>query len=361
MTAALPLTATLRVGGSRVSHALVGVARRVLLTVVNFAVFVVASFFLVLLIPGDPVVVATGGRLSGAELEAARAAYGLDGPWWQQFATFLKQMATFDLGTSIATGRPVAQELSIRVPATLELVVSGLVIATVVAVLLSHYVVTHRSRAVSRVALAYARSAGAVPEYVLGIAFLFVFYAVLRWAPAPAGRLDPILIAPDRVTGFPVLDAIIAGDGAAVGSYISHLTLPVAVMVVAHTALLMKMLIPSLDQAIDDPATRFRVASGAPRPMVLASIYRRALPAMVATIGMLFGLFLGGAVVLEALFGLGGLGQYAVDSVNSSDIFALRSFLIVTAGLCLLIYLLVDLVVMALDPRRASGAAAKDA
>lgn len=334
--------------------------RPILTTIVNFAVFVLLAFFLVKLIPGDPVVAASGGRLTGDALEAARESYGLTGSWWDQLVTYLGQIASFDLGNSIATGRPVAEELAARIPSTLELVISGLVVSSVVAVLLAHYVVTHRANRVSRLLTSYARSAGALPEYVIGIAFLFLFYAVLHWAPAPSGRLDPILMAPPSVTGFPVLDALLAGDFTAAGSYVSHLVLPVIVMVVAHTALLMKMLILSLNEAIDEPATKFRVASGAPRRVVLASIYRRALPSVVATLGMLFGLLLGGAVVLEALFGLGGLGQYAVDAVNSSDVFALRSFLVATAALCLVIYLLVDIATMLLDPRRRSGVARKD-
>jgi len=335
--------------------------RPVLLTFVNFLVFVVAAFFLVKLIPGDPVVTATGGRLTGDALEAARASYGLDGAWYTQLGSYLSQLMNFDLGTSIATGRPVAQDFASRVPATLELVLCGLVFACIAAVLLSHFVVTHRKFRLARVLTSYARSAGALPEYVLGIAFLFVFYAVLHWAPAPSGRLDAFLISPPQVTGFPMLDALLAGDGAAFSSYAQHLVLPVIVMVVAHTPILMKMLILSLDAAIDDPATKFRVASGAPRRVVLASIYRRALPSGVAMLGMLFGLLLGGAVVLEALFGLGGLGQYAVDSVNSSDVFALRSFLIVVAAMCLVIYLLVDIITMLLDSRRIPGIGGKDA
>jgi ABC-type dipeptide/oligopeptide/nickel transport system permease component len=334
--------------------------RPILLTFVNFLVFVVAAFFLVKLIPGDPVVTATGGRLTGEALEAARAAYGLDGAWYTQLGSYLAQLASFDLGTSIATGRPVARDFASRVPATLELVIAGLIFACIAAVLLSHFVVTHRKFRLARVLTSYARSAGALPEYVLGIGFLFLFYAVLHWAPAPSGRLDAFLIAPPQVTGFTMLDALIAGDMAAFTSYAQHLVLPVIVMVVAHTPILMKMLILSLDTAIDDPATKFRVASGAPRRMVLASIYRRALPSGVAMLGMLFGLLLGGAVVLEALFGLGGLGQYAVDSVNSSDVFALRSFLVVVAAMCLVIYLLVDIATMLLDSRRIPGVAGKE-
>lgn len=335
--------------------------RPVILTVVNLCVFVLVAFFLVKLIPGDPVVSATGGRLTGKALEAARASYGLTGSWIQQLGTYLGQLVHFDLGTSIATGRPVAQDFATRIPATLELVFSGLFFACVFSLLAAHFIVTHRSNRVARILTSYARSAGALPEYVIGIAFLFVFYAELHWSPAPSGRLDPILIAPKTVTNFPMLDALIAGDQTAFQSYAAHLVLPVIVMVVAHSPLLIKMLILNLDGAIDDPATKFRVASGASRRTILASVYRRALPSAVATLGMLFGLLLGGAVVLESLFGLGGLGQYAVDAVNSSDVFALRSFLVVVAAMCLAIYLITDIVTMLLDSRRRPGVAGKDA
>lgn len=335
--------------------------RPAVLTVVNILVFVLVAFFLVKLIPGDPVVSATGGRLTGSALEAARESYGLTGTWIQQLGTYLGQLAHFDLGTSIATGRPVAQDFATRIPATLELVLFGLLFACIVSLLAAHFIVTHRRNRFAGILTSYARSAGALPEYVIGIAFLFVFYAVLHIAPAPSGRLDPILIAPPVVTNFPLLDSLLAGDGEAFSSYVAHLALPVIVMVVAHSPLLIKMLILSLDEAIDDPATKFRVASGASRRTVLASVYRRALPSAVATLGMLFGLFLGGAVVLESLFGLGGLGQYAVDAVNSSDVFALRSFLVVVAAMCLVIYLVTDIVTMLLDSRRRPGVAGKDA
>ncbi|MWV48759.1 ABC transporter permease subunit [Rathayibacter sp. VKM Ac-2803] len=353
-----PTPAAAKQRGSRTGRSRPGawILRPLGLTIANLAAFVVLAFFLVQLIPGDPVVTATGGRLTGAELEAARAAYGLDRPWPEQFIAYLGQLLSLDLGTSIATGRPVADDFATRIPATLELVLSGLVLACVVAMLLSHYAVTHRATRAARVLTSYARSAGALPEYVIGIAFLFVFYAVLHWAPAPSGRLDPALISPPRTTGFPILDALLVGDLPAAQSGAEHLVLPVIVMVVAHTPILMKTLIVGLDTAIDDPATRFRIASGARRRTVLASIYRRALPTAVPMLGMLFGLLLGGAVVLEALFGLGGLGQYAVDAVNSSDVFALRSFLVVTAAMCLAIYLLSDVAVGLLDPRRRSVA-----
>ncbi|MCG7633536.1 ABC transporter permease [Gordonia McavH-238-E] len=320
--------------------------------IVNFLIFVVAAFFLVQLIPGDPLVSASGGRLTGAALESAREEYGLNGSLVSQFGSYLSSFFSLDLGSSIATGRPVAEDMATRVPATLELIGTGLFFACLISLPMSYVIVTNPTHRFARVLRSYASSAGAIPEYVVGILFLFVFFATLAWVPAPSGRLDPILMPPAEVTGFPVLDALIAGDTAAANSYASHLILPVAVMVVSHSAILLKSLVLGLDTEIDDAATRFRIASGAPRRVVILSIYRRALPSAVAMLGMIFGLLLGGAVVLESLFGLGGLGQYAVDAVRASDVYALRSFLVVIAALCLIVYFLTEVATGLLDSRR---------
>lgn len=244
--------------------------------VVNFLIFVVVAFFLVQLIPGDPLVSASGGRLSGAALEQARESYGLNGSPVSQFWTYLTSLFSLDLGNSIATGRPVAEDMATRVPATLELIGAGLFFACLISLPMSYLIVTRPTNRFSKVLRSYASSAGAIPpEYVVGILFLFVFFATLAWVPAPSGRLDPILLPPAEVTGFPILDAVIAGDTAAANSYIAHLILPVAVMTVSHSAILVKSLVLALDTEIDSPATRFRIASGAPRRVVVLSVYRR--------------------------------------------------------------------------------------
>ncbi|MDV7999877.1 ABC transporter permease [Rhodococcus sp. IEGM 1408] len=331
------------------------VVRAAISALANFVIYVFVAFFLVKLIPGDPVVSASGGRLSGDALEAARESYGLNGSVFEQLGTYLRELASLDLGTAIATGRPVAGDLLVRIPATLELVVTGLFFGALVSLALAHLVVSRPSNPFAPAVRAYSRAAGAIPEYVIGIAFLFIFFATLQWVPAPSGRLDAFLVAPPTVTGFPVLDALIAGDTQSAGSYMAHLFLPVVVMVVAHSALLTKTLVEALDVEVASPATKFRIASGAPRRIVLLAVYRRALPAALAMLGMVFGLLLGGAVVLESLFGLGGLGQYAVDAVMASDVFALRSFLVVIAAMCLTAYFLADVATGLLDPRRRVG------
>ena len=114
---------------------------------------------------------------------------------------------------------------------------------------------------------------------------------------------------------------------------------------------MIRLLISGLEESIEAAPTRFRIASGASRRTVTLSMYRRALPATVTMMGTLFGYLLGGAVILEGLFGLGGMGQYLVDAVNSSDVVAMRSFLMVVAALSLTVFLLVDITIFLLGKR----------
>lgn len=328
---------------------------RVLVLPVHLLVFTVLSFVLVRSMPGDPVLVLLGQNYTPEGYAELQAQLGLDGTLWDQFRGYLGQLATLDLGNSISTGRPVLTELSERLPQTLELAGLGLCGAVVASTAAALLAVLHPVNVVSRAVRVYARTAGALPEYVVAIAALFVCYAVLHVAPAPVGRISPALPAPTRITGFPLLDTVLQGYWPATASMAGHLVLPVLVMVVAHSALLTRMLLAGLDDAVDHPQTRFRIASGARRGAVVASMLRRAAPPAVTTTGTLFGYLLGGAVVIESLFGLSGLGGYAVDAVSSSDVVAMQGFLLVIAALSLLVFLAVDLLTMAIDPRRRPG------
>ncbi|WP_245905918.1 ABC transporter permease [Mycolicibacterium palauense] len=334
---------------------------RVAVLPLHVLVFAVAIFFLVRAVPGDPVVTMTGGQITPEQLAAARASLGLDGSIVSQLGHFLSNLVHLDLGESIVSGRSVWEEVATRLPATLELVVLGL-LASALFTLGGAYLVVMRPRnPVSRVLSWYARVAGAIPEFTIGIAFIFVFYATLRWAPAPIGRFGIAYSAPEPITGFPLLDAVLQGDWAIAGSMVQHLVLPIMVMTLGHSGTLLKLLISALDEAIDAPATLFRIASGAPRWLVILSVYRRALPATATMFGLMFGSLIGGAVVLEQLFGLGGMGQFAVDAVNTSDITAIQGFLVVMVAISLVVFMLMDVITMSLDPRRRSGARLADA
>jgi ABC-type dipeptide/oligopeptide/nickel transport system permease component len=334
---------------------------RIAVLPIHMLLFAFVVFFLVRSIPGDPVISVTGGQITPAVYASVKHALGLDGSMLQQLGSYFKSVITLDLGNSMLSGRSVISELIVRFPATLELALMGLIAVLIVSLIGAYLVVMYPTSVLSRALRAYARTAGAIPEFCVGIALIFVFYAVLHWAPAPLGRVSPELSEPTRVTGMPFLDSVLTGNWADVRSMAGHLVLPITVEVVAQSAVLLRLLVSGLEEAVDAPPTRFRIASGAPRSLVVLSVYRRALPAMVTMLGTLFGYLLGGAVILESLFGFTGMGQYMVDAVNSKDLVAMQGFLLAVAAISLVVFLAVDLVNMVLDPRRKPGVQIEEA
>jgi peptide/nickel transport system permease protein len=324
---------------------------------VHVAFFAVVAFFLVRLVPGDPVRLAGGPDMSDEEYTRIQQTLGLDGSIFSQLWGFLSKAVTGDLGTSAYTGKTVMSEFEVRLPATLELAIIALVLSILFSIAAAYLVLTRPGNVVSRALTVYARTAGAIPQYLLAVVAIFVFYASLHWAPAPIGRMGSEIPAIVPITNFPMLDAALQARPDAVMSMLTHLALPLAVLVLSQTDLLIKILVRGLDDEVDTPATWFRVACGVKRRKVIISVYRRALPQLVVLLAAMFGFLLGGAVLLEDLFSLGAMGQYAVDAINTKDVAALQGFLLLSAAVSLVVFLLADIANMILDPRRRPGVA----
>ena len=331
--------------------------KRLAMLPVHLFIFAIVVFFLVRLIPGDPVRVISGGQtMTPEQYDAAKESLGLTGSVFAQLGRYLGNVLTLDFGNSIVNGAGVLGEMMRRLPETVELALLAMVVSSLLTLVLGFFVVLRPRNPVSRVISAYARAAGAIPDFCLGVAGIFVFYSVLHWAPAPIGRFDTMLNPAPKVTGFPLVDAMLSSDTILLSSMVEHLWLPVLVLVIAYAPMLLKLFIRSVEQAKDAQSTKFRIASGASSSMVMRSIARRALPSTIAMFGTIFGFMLGGAVIVEQLFALPGMGEYAVQAVTRSDFVALQGFLLIVAAVSLVIFLLVDVVNMILDPRRRPGA-----
>ncbi|GAA4680838.1 ABC transporter permease [Frondihabitans cladoniiphilus] len=330
--------------------------RRIAALPVHLFLFAIVVFFIVRLVPGDPAVLLTQGKATAAQLVKVREALGLGGSLPHQLGTFLLHLVQLNFGSSLVSGRPVALDVFQRLPQTLELTGMGLVGAAIIALVLGSVAVFRPKNPIAYVARGYARAAGAVPDFCLGIVAILIFYVVLHLSPAPIGRIDPRMTAAPTVTGLPFLDTLLSGDSSLIQSAVAHLVLPVAAMSIAYAPYLLKQLIPGLEDQIDAPATRFRIASGGSTFIMIVSVYRRALPAVLVVLGGLLGALLGGAVVMESMFGLGGVGQYAVNAVQTTDYPAMQGVLVILVAFVLLVFLVVDVLNMLLDPRRRSGA-----
>lgn len=312
---------------------------------------VLVSFLLVKSIPGDPAVLMLGPTATPAAIASLREQLGLDQPLYMQFFIYLADLFRGDLGTSWQTTRPVLEDLVLRFPATLELVTLSLIVAIAIGVSMGIASALNERGWVARFVDFYGLSAGALPDFWLGLVLIFVFYTLLGWAPAPLGRIDMAVIPPLPVTGLYTIDSLIAGDFAAFRSALAHLILPVLTLGFINAAPILKMTQSTMERMLVSDFSRYEVLCGVPPRLVTRHALRNALPSIVTIISVLYGYLIGGAVLVEIVFSWGGAGQYAVQGVLNSDLYPVLGFVLFSAIFSLLVYLVVDLIYFLVDPR----------
>ena len=317
--------------------------------------FSLVVFVVIRAIPGNPAISTTGGFATPAQIHKIDAELGVTGSLLHQLGTFLHDVVTLHLGNSLSSGIPVVDSVGDLLPQTAELALMALTGALIFSSFGAFMIVTRPRNLISRIMRAFGDNAGAIPEFCIGVVAIFIFYAKLHWTPPPFGRISANLTEPAPITHLPFLDSILRGDFTVTLSMAEHLALPLAVMVLGYSPILIKVLTTSLGQALDAPATKFRTSVGCSRRMVLLSMYRRAAPPVITMVGTLFGALLGGAIIIEQLFGFGGIGQYIVSSAQNDDIVAIQGFLLIMAAVALAVFLVVDIVNMLVDPRRRPG------
>ncbi|MFT4262793.1 MAG: ABC transporter permease [Nocardioides sp.] len=322
----------------------------------HLLVFALAAFLMVRLVPGDPVLarIDASNGFSQDDYDRMAAAMGLDGSLWSQAWHFLVDLLHLDLGTSANTSQPVWEEIMVRLPSSLELIMLGLVGAVLVTLGLAFVWLSTSNRYVRKALDFYRNLTGALPDFAVAILGIVVFFVMIPIAPAPIGRLDPGTTQP-IVTRFPLLDTMLTGHFDLTLQMLGHYALPVGVLVFIHASGLWRQLSLGIEEQVAEPPTLFKIASGATRASVIRSVLRRSAAASIVTLANKFGALLGGVIVLERLFGFGGIGQFSIDSVATLDFTGLQGVLIVIAALCLVTFFLVDIVNMLLDPRRRPG------
>jgi ABC-type dipeptide/oligopeptide/nickel transport system permease component len=326
-------------------------AHRLLFIIPQLLGIILVSFLLVKSVPGDPAVLMLGPTATPAAIASLREALGLDQPLYVQFFIYVKNLLHGDLGTSWQTTRPVLDDLVQRFPATLELVTLSLLVAIGVGVTLGLYAAKRPNGWIARFADLYGLSVGALPDFWFALVLIFVFYTLLGWAPAPLGRLDMIVLPPPTVTGALTIDTLLAGDLQAFGSALSHLALPVLTLGLLNAGPILKMTQSTMEKMLESDFSRYEVLCGVPQKLVIRHALRNALPSIVTIISVLYGFLIGGAVLVEIVFSWGGAGQYAVQGVLNSDIYPVLGFVLFSAIFSLIVYIVVDLIYVLLDPR----------
>jgi ABC-type dipeptide/oligopeptide/nickel transport system permease component len=307
-------------------------------------------FVLVRLLPGNPAFLLAGPNATRAGVEAIQHRLGLDQSIFVQYGDYLSALIRGDLGDAFSTGNPVLTDLRERFPATLMII--SLALFTIAALTLTLALVIARwpKGFVARAASGYSFVAGALPDFWIGLALIFVFYTTFGLVPAPASQVDPLVAAP-VVTGAAAIDGLIAGDMAAFSDALGHLFLPVLTLVLVYVGPVLRLTAQATTDGLDQDFIRFGRALGLGSGRLASYALRSALPVFVTVLGSTYGYLLGGAVLVEVIFSWGGLGQYAVEAITRSDYVALQGFVLVAGIFTALVYLAVDGLYFLVNPR----------
>lgn len=335
------------------------IGRRLLLLIPQLIVISMITFALIRLLPGDPARLELGPLAPQAGVDQLRRQLKLDRPLPEQYLAYVVRISHGDFGRSWVNSSDVAADLAVRIPATLELITAGMLLVAVILVPLAMISAMPGGGMLGglsrRFAFGYGLLAGALPDFWLGLVLIFVFFSLLGWAPGPEGRLGILDVTPDRVTGFYTIDALIAGDMEGFWSALAHLALPAVTLAFVYGAPIFKMVRSGLETALKSDYTLYAEALGLPRLTRLRYAARNAAPPAIVIVGVVAGFLLGGAVLIETVFNLNGLGQYAVQAITTADYAPIQAFVLVAAVFTMLVYLIVDLAHFAIDPRVAAG------
>lgn len=309
------------------------------------------TFSLSQLVPVDPAVAALGQNARDDQIEAFRREFGLDRPPVEQYVRYMGRLFQGDLGISIRTRRPVADDLRDFLPATIELSLAAMLVSLVLGVSLGVLAAVNRNGLIDGAARVFALIGGSLPIFFLGLLGLAVFYSRLRWLPGP-GRLDAMLTPPTRISGLYVVDSLLTGNWPALRNSLAHLVLPAITLGYFSTAVLLRMTRSAMLDVLGQDYVRTARAKGLREGLVITRhALRSALIPVITTIGLTFGSLLSGAVLTETIFGWPGLGRYATSSAVSLDFPAAMGVALVAAVVYPLVNTLVDIGYHVLDPR----------
>jgi peptide/nickel transport system permease protein len=315
----------------------------------------IVTFAISHVIPADPAVAALGDHATADQIAAFRAEYHLDRPLPEQYLTYVAGIVRGDLGKSIRTRRPVADDLADSFPATLELSFAALLISLIVGIPAGIWSAIYRGRLPDVIVRIAALAGGSLPVFWLGLIVIGLFYYQLGWFPG-GGRLDTFVAPPPTRTGLYVIDSVLALDTEALRSSLLHLVLPALTLGYFSTAVITRMTRSSMLEVLGQDYMRTARAKGlAERVIVLRHGLRNALMPTVTVIGLTFGSLLSGAVLTETIFSWPGLGRYATASAVSLDFPAVLGVTLLAAIVYPVANLAVDIAYFWLDPRIQRG------
>ncbi|MBK1840081.1 ABC transporter permease subunit [Azospirillum sp. YIM B02556] len=324
---------------------------RVSLVIPTFLGITFLTFILIRLVPGDPIEVRVGERgIAPDRLAALRHELGLDQSLWQQFLDYVGNVLSGDFGLSLVTHNSVLSEFITLFPATLELALCAMLFATLVGLPAGILAAVKRGSLFDHGVMGASLTGYSMPIFWWGLLLILFFSVALGWTPV-SGRLDLVYYV-EPVTGFMLIDTLMAGDYDAFRSALSHLILPTIVLGTVPLAVVARMTRSAMLEVLGEDYIRTARAKGLASGRVIGMhALRNALIPVVTVIGLQVGTLLGGAILTETIFSWPGVGKWLIESINRRDYPALQGGVLLIATSVILVNLLVDVLYGVLNPR----------
>jgi len=326
------------------------IIRRILILIPTLLGVSVIVFLMLHITPGDPAELLLGERATVESLKAMREHLGLDKPLYVQYGMFLERLLQGDLGETIWTRQKVWTEVKQRFPATIELSVAAMMISCVFGMIFGIVSATKQYSIFDYVSMLGALVGVSMPIFWLGLVLMLIFSLHLGWLPV-SGRLT-IGVDLDTITNFYLLDAILTRNWVALRDALRHLILPAVTLSTIPMAIVARMTRSSMLDVLRQDYIKTAKAKGLSQGMVIFKhALRNALIPVVTTIGLQFGILLGGAILTETIFAWPGVGKWMYDAVSQRDYMVIQGGTLFIATIFVVINLVVDVLYAVINPR----------
>jgi dipeptide transport system permease protein len=327
------------------------VLSRVSLVIPTFLGMTLLAFFLIRIVPGDPIETMAGERgIDPARHAALLKEYGLDRPVIVQYGIYIGRVLQGDLGKSMITQEPVVREFAALFPATIELAVCAILFALVIGIPAGMLAAVRRNSVFDHGVMGVSLTGYSMPIFWWGLLLILLFSVQLGWTPV-SGRIS-VKHFIDPVTGFLTIDALLSGEKGAFGSAVSHLILPTIVLGTNPLAIIARMTRSAMLEVLGEDYIRTARAKGLSNLRVIAlHAFRNALIPVITVIGLQVGVLFTGAILTETIFSWPGVGKWLIEAINRRDYPVLQGGLLLLGVVVMMVNLLVDVTYGIINPR----------
>lgn len=326
---------------------------RFLMTIPMVLIMVSMVFFIMRVLPGDPIRSQLGPKVSEEQADRIRERLGLNDPLPVQYFNYLIDMATLDFGNALTRGeRPIKDELGERLPATIELTIPAMLFTSLFGIGMGAFAAKNRKKFIDYSIRVFSVFIYSIPIFFLGLVFQIIFGVRLNLLPL-SGRMDSLILANfDSITNFYILDSILTRNWGALKSGALHLIMPSITLGLALTGVFIRLTRVNMIEMLKSDFITAGRARGIPENrLVFKHALRNTFIPIMTLIGLQMAILIAGAVLTETTFSWPGMGRYLVDRIALRDYTAVQSTIAVFAFFVAIISLLMDILYALVDPR----------